>query len=536
MVRKLALQHRLADEYGVEPSEALAVHAERTGPSRRAVLGGAVVAGAALAVGTGVKPARAATAPRVAIVGAGISGLAAALRLQDSGVAATLYEANTRVGGRMYSNMAGQYWDAGQVSEWGGELIDTDHQVIQTLAKRFSLPLDDLRAAEPNSSTQTFWFGGRYYTYDQANSDFQAVHQAIQKDMSSFTYPVLYNSNPSAAGIALSNMSVYDWIETRVPGGHTSDMGRLLDVAYNIEYGAESNVQTALGLLGLLGYQPNPGQFRMFGVSDERYHIRGGNMQLPLAIQAALPSGAVQFGYSLTKVVRNADGTQTLTFTTGGTTTTVVADHTILAVPLGVMKRIDFSGAGFDALKTATYQAMGMGRNGKLQLQFTSRLWNTTGPWGLSNGETYADTGYQNTWDVTRAQPGTQGILVDYTGGNTTGAYSVTDPFTTVSNPVTARYAQQFLTELEPVFPGITKLWNGKATLSNWPVNPYAYGSYSYWPVGYCQNYLGYEGVRQGNIHFAGEHCSINFGGYMEGGAEEGQRAAGEILGDLGLK
>jgi monoamine oxidase len=38
--------------------------------------------------------------------------------------------------------------------------------------------------------------------------------------------------------------------------------------------------------------------------------------------------------------------------------------------------------------------------------------------------------------------------------------------------------------------------------------------------------------VRQGNIHFAGEHCSINFQGFMEGGAQEGVRAADEILVD----
>ena len=42
----------------------------------------------------------------------------------------------------------------------------------------------------------------------------------------------------------------------------------------------------------------------------------------------------------------------------------------------------------------------------------------------------------------------------------------------------------------------------------------------------------GYEKVRQGNIHFAGEHCSYNFQGYMEGGAEEGKRAANEVLRD----
>jgi monoamine oxidase len=61
-------------------------------------------------------------------------------------------------------------------------------------------------------------------------------------------------------------------------------------------------------------------------------------------------------------------------------------------------------------------------------------------------------------------------------------------------------------------------------------------GSYSYWKVGQYTQFSGYEKARQpfpnGRCHFAGEHCSQNFQGYMEGGAEEGQRAANEILAD----
>ena len=34
-------------------------------------------------------------------------------------------------------------------------------------------------------------------------------------------------------------MSVVDWIEESVPGGMGSRLGQLLDVTYNIEYGAE---------------------------------------------------------------------------------------------------------------------------------------------------------------------------------------------------------------------------------------------------------------------------------------------------------
>ena len=54
-----------------------------------------------------------------------------------------------------------------------------------------------------------------------------------------------------------------------------------------------------------------------------------------------------------------------------------------------------------------------MGTNSKLHLQFGSRFWRDQG----LNGETYSDRGYQNTWEVSRAQPGTNGILVNYTGG-----------------------------------------------------------------------------------------------------------------------
>jgi monoamine oxidase len=180
---------------------------------------------------------------------------------------------------------------------------------------------------------------------------------------------------------------------------------------------------------------------------------------------------------------------------------------------------------------------MRMGSNAKLQLQFTKRLWNQTGPWpGVSNGESYADTGYQNTWEVSRAQAGSQGILVDYTGGNLAGAFNAGTPFSDQTNAKVAAYAKAFLKQLERVFPGITAAWTGRATLSAWPKNPYSWGAYSYWPTGYCQNYAGYERVRQANTHFAGEHCSIDFQGYMEGGAVEGQRAAAEVLADYGLK
>ena len=74
-------------------------------------------------------------------------------------------------------------------------------------------------------------------------------------------------------------MSIVDWIEETFEAGCSSRIGQFLDVAYNIEYGAESAEQSALNLLYLLGYR-GQGQFRLFGASDEKYHVAGGNDQI----------------------------------------------------------------------------------------------------------------------------------------------------------------------------------------------------------------------------------------------------------------
>ena len=81
--------------------------------------------------------------------------------------------------------------------------------------------------------------------------------------------------------------------------------------------------------------------------------------------------------------------------------------------------------------------------------------------------------------------------------------------------------------------PLATPHWRTQAILNN----PFLLGSYSYWKVGQYTGFSGYEGARQpdihtGKCHFAGEHCSLSFQGFMEGGASEGLRAANEILTD----
>ncbi|GAA0679922.1 hypothetical protein GCM10010193_36980 [Kitasatospora atroaurantiaca] len=535
-----------ADEYRGLRDEA---RAEPDGPSRRALLARAAALGLGVAGLGAVPKARAATAveqrytgpmPRIAVIGAGISGLNAALTLADKGVAATVYEANpSRIGGRMYSGGSPStpgLWEQGQVSEYGGELVDTGHHTILQLCQRFGLGTTSVRHSTGSDAEQILHFQGGYYPRATADADFKAIWQLIKNDIQAGGSGPTWNSHNDAA-VALDNLSVRGWINSRVPGGVSSKLGALLDVAYAVEYGADTTAQSSYALLLMLSWQANPGSFNIWGGSDERYHITGGNDQLPHAVAAALPAGTVQQGHTLKAVTRNADGTQTLTFDLdGGGIRTVTADHTILAVPLPILQqRIDFSRAGLDPMMRGVLSHMTMGYCTKLNMQFTSRPWTGTGPWpGVSSGECFSDLPFQQAWDVTKGQPGGNGILVQYGGGSPARGLTPPSAFTDASTSYTRNLVATYLSQIDRLWPGTGAAWNGRATLSAWHLNPYSYGAYSCWPVGYLTSYAGYEGTAQGNLHFAGEHTSYDFQGYMEGGASEGARAAAEVLAAIG--
>ncbi len=85
------------------------------------------------------------------------------------------------------------------------------------------------------------------------------------------------------------------------------------------------------------------------------------------------------------------------------------------------------------------------------------------------------------------------------------------------------------------VFPGAKAAFSGFATSSLPHLDDNLKLSYSFWKPGQYAKFAGYERVRQGNCFFAGEHTSLDYQGFMEGGAAEGLRAADEILAALGV-
>lgn len=500
-------------QIGVAPPEDQLFTRRRLLKASGLALGGLLAGGSLRA-----QPLSKAAAPRIAVVGAGIGGLAAALAFQDAGVPCEVYESSMRIGGRMHSNS--QFWKAGQTSEWCGEFIDTTDYTIQKLAARFGLQLVDVNAADPPHSQDTNFFLGGYYTDAELAADMHLIAPILREQNKAIGPRVTYNQH-TEAGFYFDNLSAYDWIENYIPGGHSSRLGQYLDVATVAENGLDTALQSSLNLILPLD-------------SDERFHIQNGNQQLPLAIAASLPKGCVRCGWRLTAIAAapGSRGPVSLSFSTPTGDRTKTFDYVVLALPFSVLRGLDIREAGFDPLKIQAVNQLGYGTNSKLVLQFDSRYWNGRGAWpGIGDGFVETDLEIQSTWDSSRAEPGVNGLLTNYTGGTPGASFQPAGPYTTSrSSHQTAEYAQQFLAQLEIVWPGVSSQYTGLAMLSYPTGDPNIRGSYSTYKVGQYTQFGNYEGVRQGRVFFAGEHTSYNFQGFMEGGARSGERAAAEVL------
>ncbi|HTX59358.1 MAG TPA: NAD(P)/FAD-dependent oxidoreductase [Verrucomicrobiae bacterium] len=523
-LRRLAREHHAA------------VHGSQTSRARFLEAGGAAALAAAVtpllsACGSSAARGR----ERIAIVGAGIAGLCAALRLHDAAIPATVYESSDRVGGRMHSNWT--FWDDAQHTEWCGAMIDTDHRTMRGLAARFRIPLLDTLAAMQPGARDTAYLHGTYYPMPEADRDFAAIYPILERQLAAVGDAVTYrDATPEAR--RLDAMSMLRWIETYVPGGRTSRLGSLIFEAYRNEYGREPAELSSLNVVEMLGvqrhYRRPGGELNVLGYSDQRYTTSTGNQRLAMAIADALPQGSILLRRRMLAIRRQPGGTYELTFANGGATEKVVADRVVMAIPFIVLRGLDYSGAGFDAAKINAIENLGYGYHTKLHVQFADRPWRARGrfPWPTT-GQIWTDLQFQCSVDFSLGQSGEAGLVERFTGAAPGMIDTPPVPYaSTADSPVVQREARRFLAMLDEVWPGTSKSWNGKATFGNAQADPNILASYSSWLVGQCTTIAGHEFERQGNCHFAGEHCSVSAQGFMEGGAETGMRAADDILAD----
>ena len=540
MLREAAAAGVEAAATGIPMDEITDMRAERArmaqlrGVSRRHLLTRAAAAGLVAALGTRAHRAHGATQPRIVIVGGGLAGLRCAHELWTrSGWRATVYEADDRVGGRVETLR--NFFTHGQIVEQHGEFISSEHTSTLALASALGLTLDvaSTPAAYPEGTQDTYWFNGGSYTQAQLNADWHAFGWALFRNtVKQMPWPTRYNLKNSQAAIAADHMSVTDWIAAHVPGSLGSAFGKLCYDDVLSEYGGPPERQSALNLIYVLGYDDStngrglqPTTAPVLAGTDEKYHIQGGNDQLIDGMVRQLPAGTIQLSQQLIALKDNGNKTYTCTFQSGTTLYDVIADHVVLALPFQTLRTVDLTKANLSTVKRQAISNLQLGNNVKIQLQFTSRLWNAAGFTGTS----YADNGSANGWECTNYQGGSAGILINVPGGAQGRGLAAQYGLTLESGRAPAAMVTDTLTVLEPIFPGITAAYNGQAWYHDGNLNPFLGGAWAQYNVGQYTGFSGIEPVQEGNIHFAGEHTSMDFQGFMEGAVTSGERVAREI-------
>jgi monoamine oxidase len=534
-IRALFAQEAESERRGIPAEELLGARApqrsrsaeEQSAYTRRELLlaAGALASGAALArTPERSEAARTATpgGPRVAIVGAGLAGLSCAHMLWTHRprrpVAATVYDANPeRAGGRCWT-LRGFFADSLQ-TEHGGAFIDSKHMAIRRLAARLGLREEVVNGGDLASGEDIYWIDGAYYTHAQATADWRQVgYRAFRTAARELRSP--------AGERRLDEMSVPEWLE-RTEIGASSRLGKLLLANAVTENGGDPDDQSALDLIEITAPSPRS-TLELLPGDDERYHIRGGNDQIVAGLVSRLAPGALRHGHELVALRENADQTITLGFHAHGGTIDVVADLVVLALPFSTLRRVDLSRSSLSPTKQSVIRGLGMGTNAKLHLELRRKTWPRLG----FAGATYSEWDrYCCAWDdsVPLGPSASPALLLGFPGGRV-GRTGLSGGAHGAAPHADVRW---FLKEIEPVYPGTTAAFTGRAYEDHWAADPWVMGAYSYNRVGQASTYGPLAAATEGRIHFAGEHTSPQDQGFLEGAVATGERAARQILGRI---
>jgi monoamine oxidase len=441
------------------------------------------------------------TQPTIAIVGAGIAGLNAAYTLKKQGVVSTIYEASTRTGGRIFT--AQNILNPDLSTELGGEFIDSDHTDMRKLAAEFGFPLINLYAhSELKLQQNLYYFNDVSYSDDDFINGISAYLPKINRDYDKLSDIIKYNSY-SAVDKKFDNMNLEEYFNSI---GLHGWLRELLLVAYLGEYGLNTWECNAINFLFLFGVSPE-GEIALYGGSDERFKISGGNQKIVDALANELKDN-IRTEHRLVSLQSRQAGYELFFENISGS---VKADIVLLTLPFKILRNVEVK-VELPEVKRYAINNLGYGNNSKLFLGFNGRPWRTK---FNCVGMSYSDNGSQNTWDNSQLQQGADGGLTVFLGG---------DDAVALQNESVKSQAEKYLNMLNEFYPGIKNDYNNKDSY------PFAKCGYSAFKAGQYTTIAGSEIETVGNLFFAGEHTSYNFQGYMNGGAATGRRAAENIL------
>ncbi len=488
---------QISKDHGIPADEVSEWAAEQRANeiSRREFLGKAAVAGAGLALMRMVPSdsMKGDSDAKIVIVGGGIAGLHAAYVLKKQGITkgVTIYEASNRTGGRMFTQKLNGNTGT---TELGGEFIDSNHLDMRALAKEFGVV--ELRKDSDKLIPEVFFMDGKAYSQEDAIRAFQSIREKVGADS-------LLGGKAFERLDYMSMEAYFETLETE------AWFKKAMAVAYVGEYGLDMGDQSAVNFTALVGAQ-EPGKLDLFGTSDESIKFLGGNQQICDRL-AELVQDQVQIRLNHALIaIKNKGKGFVLIFE--GETKEVEADIVIMTIPYTVLRNVEGIEElkGMSTKKLNCIRELGAGKNSKFFLDMNSRIWRDQG----FQGYLYTNK-IHTSWDSYHLQNENAGksIYSIFFGGD-------------VGADAAKGGGEAYLDEISTAFPGFKEQYSGYTSQMNWWKHKWSLGSYICPKPGQYSTLTDHVQTRVGNMYFAGEHTSAEFGGFMNGAAETGRVAA----------
>ena len=434
---------------------------------------------------------------RVAVVGAGLAGLAAARHLQGAGADVTVIEARQRVGGRVHTLRTG--FARGQHAEAGADLIEEEQHEVLALARE--LKLETVRILRAGWGFYGAARRGGLTASRNAPDTFERAAERLAPEIAA--YKAAGSRPDSGVAQVIARESVAAWMkrvraDRRLAAGLRGLRGFFL---------ADPEDLSLLVLVEQFAEGEMPGGSRMFRFAD-------GNDSLPHALAREL-RGRLILGAPLVRVTTSR---ARVALRVGPDGREIAADFAVLAIPASTLRDVDFAPAlAADQWRAIT--SLRYGRATRVLLQFERRFWKK-----LGRPSAYgSDQPFGAVWDGNEQQERSPGILTLLAGGR--ASVDVRAIVRDGGWPALVRRLA-WLGTPSPLLTGVTCAWDTDA----WVRGGYAVFDPRFDPA--LRTALARP---SGRLVFAGEHTSLRWQGFMNGALESGRRAAIEVAMMAGL-